>query len=214
MTDRSWSRAQFREAARAIAAVSRRLYDKGWSPATSSNYSMRLNADYCAITVSGKDKGLLQETDVMVVDMQGNVASAGRPSAETGLHTQIYRRFDTANTVLHTHSLCSTVLTMHWPNERALVLEGYELLKALDGIHTHDVRIALPVFDNTQDIVALAEEVDRTMTSVEMPPVYMIRGHGIYTWARDMDTCYRQVEALEFLFAVEVERRKIGGSTS
>ena len=195
MTARLWSPTLFREAARNIAAISQRLYEHGWSPATSSNYSMRLNADYCAITVSGKDKGTLNEADVMVVDMQGVPASNGKPSAETGLHT---------------HSLASTVLTMHWPERHELVLKGYELLKALDGITTHDSELVIPIFDNTQDIDALARDVDAAMASGSIRYAYLIRGHGIYTWAKDMATCFRQIEALEVLLAVELERHKIG----
>jgi methylthioribulose-1-phosphate dehydratase len=210
MSARLWSPTLFREAARNIAAISQRLYEKGWSPATSSNYSMRLNADYCAVTVSGKDKGTLNEADVMVVDLQGEPASVGKPSAETGLHTQIYRRYPDIGVVLHTHSLASTVLTMHWPEHNELVLKGYELLKALDGVTTHDSELVIPIFDNTQDIDALAIAVDAAMAAGRVHYAYLIRGHGIYTWAKDMATCFRQIEALEVLLAVELERRKIG----
>ncbi|MDF1629822.1 MAG: methylthioribulose 1-phosphate dehydratase [Alcanivoracaceae bacterium] len=210
MIARPWSPTLFREAARNIAAISQRLYEHGWSPATSSNYSMRLNADYCAVTVSGKDKGTLNEADVMVVDMQGTPASSGKPSAETGLHTQIYRRFADIGAVLHTHSLASTVLTMHWPERNELVLSGYELLKALDGVTSHDTELVIPIFDNTQDIDALARDVDAGMADGRIRYAYLIRGHGIYTWAKDMATCFRQIEALEVLLAVELERRKIG----
>lgn len=210
MSARLWSPTLFREAARNIAAISQRLYEKGWSPATSSNYSMRLNADYCAVTVSGKDKGTLNEADVMVVDLQGEPASVGKPSAETGLHTQIYRRYPNIGAVLHTHSLASTVLTMHWPERNELVLKGYELLKALDGVTTHDSELVIPIFDNTQDIDALAIAVDAAMAAGRVHYAYLIRGHGIYTWAKDMATCFRQIEALEVLLAVELERRKIG----
>ena len=210
MTARPWSPTLFREAARKIAAISQRLYEHGWSPATSSNYSMRLNTDYCAVTVSGKDKGTLNEADVMVVDMQGLPASNGKPSAETGLHTQIYRRFANIGAVLHTHSLASTVLTMHWPERNELVLKGYELLKALDGVTSHDTELVIPIFDNTQDIDALARDVDAAMAAGRIRYANLIRGHGIYTWAKDMATCFRQIEALEVLLAVELERRKIG----
>lgn len=210
MTARRWSSADFRDAARSIAAVSQRLYRHGWSPATSSNYSQRLNADFCAVTVSGKDKGLLTEADVMVVDLHGRPASDGKPSAETALHTQLYRRFDHVGAVLHTHSQASTLLTMHWPDEASIVLRGYELLKAFSGIHTHDTELVIPVYDNTQDIDSLAALVDADMQQGKISHAYLIRGHGVYTWADSMAACYRQLEALEFLFAVDIERRKIG----
>lgn len=210
MIERPYSTADFREASRALAAIGQRIYGNGWSPATSSNYSVRLNEQYAAVTQSGKDKGLLRETDIMAVDMQGQPASEGKPSAETLLHTQLYRRYPDVGAVLHTHSHASTVLTMHWP-ANSICLEGYELLKALHGYSTHQSRLVIPVFDNTQDIAALADDVDAAMDAGQASHAYLIRGHGLYTWAADLPTCYRQLEALEVLLAIELDRRRLSG---
>ena len=209
MTDRPYSVSAYRDAARTLAALGRRIYGHGWSPATSSNYSLRLNQGHAAITRSGRDKGLLEETDIMVVNLDGQPVGDGKPSAETLLHTRLYRRYPEIGAVLHTHSHASTVLTMHWPGN-SLTLEGYELLKALDGVQTHDTRLTIPVFENTQDIAALAEQVDAVMAEGRAPYAYLIRGHGLYTWARDAAICYRQLEALETLLAVELDRRRLG----
>ena len=66
------------------------LYKSGWSPATSSNYSARIDDQHIAITVSGKHKGALTSGDVMVVNLDGEpVQSDCRSSAETLLHTVI-----------------------------------------------------------------------------------------------------------------------------
>lgn len=205
-----YSLSDYREAARGLAAVGRRLYGHGWSPATSSNYSARLNDGHAAITRSGRDKGLLDETDIMVVDLDGRpLGDDGKPSAETLLHTQLYRRSPEIGAVLHTHSHAATVLTMHWPGN-SLTLEGYELLKALDGVQTHDTRLTIPIFENTQDIAALAREVDAAMDRGAASHAYLIRGHGLYTWARDLPVCYRQLEALETMLAVTLDRRRLG----
>jgi hypothetical protein len=50
----------------------RELAHAGWTPATSSNFSRRLDDRHAAITVSGRDKGRLTEADIMVVDFDGN----------------------------------------------------------------------------------------------------------------------------------------------
>ena len=193
MPERPYSTTVFRDAARALAATGQRIYANGWSPATSSNYSQRLNTDFAAVTQSGKDKGLLRETDIMAVNMDGQPASSGKPSAETLLHTQLYRFDGNIQAVLHTHSHASTVLTMHWP-ANSITLEGYELLKALQGITSHNSRLTIPVFENTQDIAALAAKVDQQMRSGHISHAYLIRGHGLYTWANDLPTCYRSEE--------------------
>lgn len=196
----------------ALAATGRRLWQLGLSPATSSNYSCRLDADHCVITRSGRDKGLLTAADIMVVDMAGQPINGGKPSAETGLHTQLYRRFAAMGAVLHTHSIATTALTMHCLKSEELVLEGYELLKVFDGIDTHATRIHLPVFPNTQDIDQLARDVDARFDQGDFP-AYLIRGHGLYTWADTLDHCFHQIEALEHLLKVELLRHQTGDMT-
>lgn len=196
----------FERCAERIIAVSRDIYSRGWSPATSSNYSMRINKRCCAITVSGKHKGELGLRDVMAVDLCGNALMDLKPSAETLLHTQLYAREADIGAVLHTHSVRATVLTMEQPALDTLVLHGYELLKAFSGVKTHDTEVRIPVFDNTQDMVVLSQQVEARMQEDGTGVAYLIRGHGLYTWAEDMTACMRQLEALEFLLDCEWQR--------
>ena len=103
----------FEQARDSIITAGQRIWRQGWCPATSSNFSQRLDEERCAITVSGRDKGALQESDIMQVDMQGQSLDGHKPSAETLLHTQLYRRDSTIGAVLHTHSVKATLVSMH-----------------------------------------------------------------------------------------------------
>jgi methylthioribulose-1-phosphate dehydratase len=195
----------FLSAAAAIAEVGRDLYGRGWLPATSGNLSVRLDADSCAVTVSSRHKGRLAVADVMRVDLAGRALSPGRPSAETLLHTALYGRSEAIGAVLHTHGPASTVVGLRHPGRTELVVEGYELLKAFAGIETHATRLAFPIFDNTQDIAALAGEVGARLDRAPPPCYgYLIRGHGTYVWGRDLDEAGRHLEALEYLAACEL----------
>lgn len=196
----------FERCAEHIIGASRDIYHRGWSPATSSNYSMRLNELCCAITVSGKHKGELGLQDVMVVDMDGKPLMDRKPSAETLLHTQLYLRDPTIGAVLHTHSVRATVLSMELAGQDTLTLEGYELQKAFTGISTHDCALHIPVFDNTQDILELSCQVEERMRREGTGIAYLIRGHGLYTWGEDLPSCMRYLEALEFLLDCEWQR--------
>src|SRR5690606_22365014 len=130
--------ARLRAAAEEIAAATRELAAAGMTPATSSNFSRRLDARHAAITISGRDKGHLAADDIMVVDFDGRaVGSSHRPSAETLLHTQLYRRFPEVGCVLHTHSVAQTVASRVHAREGRVQLAGYELLKAFEGNTTH-----------------------------------------------------------------------------
>jgi methylthioribulose-1-phosphate dehydratase len=181
----------------------------GWTPATSSNFSHRLDQRHAAITVSGKDKGRLVEDDIMVVDFNGQaVGRPLRPSAETLLHTRLYARFPDVGCVLHTHSPVQTIASRLWASQGHIRLEGYELLKALHGNTTHELAIELPVFANTQDMNVLAAQVE---AALDAGPLwgYLIDGHGLYAWGRDMAEARRHLEAFEFLLHCELELHKL-----
>lgn len=199
----------FADCAALLVAVGHELYRQGWSPATSSNYSMRLDSDSCAITVSGKHKGRLTVRDIMSVDLDGQPLMDAKPSAETLLHTQLYRFDDAIGAVLHTHSPHATVLSRYLAARDHLVLAGYELLKAFRSITTHDTTMIVPIFDNTQDIPALAQQVSAYLSANPACCAYIIRGHGVYTWGATLDDCLRHLEALEFLFCCEVQSRQL-----
>lgn len=175
--------------------------------ATSGNISVRLEPDRLAITRSGTHKGFLAAADVMAVDLDGRALTAGKPSAETGLHCQIYRLHPAAGAVVHCHSVPGTVLSML--GGEAIAFTGYELVKAFAGQTTHDVTLTLPVVENDQDIPRLVGRVEGIVRDPAFAMGYMIRGHGAYVWAPTMAQALAQTEALEFLLSCELERRKI-----
>ena len=197
----------FEDRARELVEAGKVLYEKGLVPATSGNFSARITDDRFAITVSGKHKGYLTVADIMQVDAQGKSQDGRRPSAETALHLQIYRRFPDAAVVLHHHSLYATLLSQISPHE--VVFTGYELLKAFPDIDTHQATLRLPVFDNTQNISELADEVDVYMDANSPVHGYLIRGHGLYTWGESREAVLRHVEAFEFLCNCELMKRGV-----
>jgi methylthioribulose-1-phosphate dehydratase len=201
---------RFAQSADAIADAARELAASGWTPATSSNFSVRIDRDHAAITISGRDKGRLGRDDIMLIDMQGKaVGTSARPSAETELHTQIYNRFPDMNVVLHTHSRTQSVASRLFARDGVIKLEGWELQKAIAGQTTHDSELAIPVFPNTQHMPELVAQVDAWLDSGRPLHAYLINGHGIYTWGRDMAETRRHLEALEFLLGCELDLRKL-----
>ncbi|WP_424810941.1 methylthioribulose 1-phosphate dehydratase [Roseococcus sp. YIM B11640] len=196
-------------ATEAIRAAGRRMDALGWVPATAGNISVRLPDGRVAITRSGFHKGFIPEDGVMAVDLDGRAEDSNlRPSAETGLHCGIYRRFPEAGAALHGHSVPATVLSRL--SGDAIALAGYELLKAFPGLPTHEAAIRLPVVDNDQDIPRLQARVTQAWDADPAhPPGYLIRGHGLYVWAGDMPGALMRLEALEFMLACELEARRL-----
>lgn len=185
----------------ALLQTGRYLDARGWVPATSGNLSMRLQGGQIAITRSGAHKGRLAIDDLLILEHDGRPRQGGTPSAETGLHLQIYRRDPSVQAVLHPHSPGATLMTRLFGE--AVVLRDYELLKALEGITTHDTQVTLPIFANDQNIPRLAEEVEHWMRHHGQPQAYLIRQHGLYTWGKSIESALRKLEALEFLFDIE-----------
>jgi methylthioribulose-1-phosphate dehydratase len=205
------SPALFAERADAIATAAAELAAFGWTPATSSNFSMRLDNELAAITISGRDKGKLGRDDIMIVDMEGKaVGTAARPSAETELHTQIYRRYPAMGVVLHTHSRTQSVASRLFSKDGVVRLEGWELQKAIAGQTTHESTLEIPVFPNTQHMPELVARVDAWLDAGKPLYAYLIDGHGIYTWGRDMPETRRHLEALEFLLGCELDLKRLG----
>ena len=196
--------------AQEIIDAGRFLYGRGWSPATSSNYSTRLSPTEALLTVSGKHKGQLGVDDVLVTDLSGNSLEPGKkPSAETLLHTQLYSWRPEIGAVLHTHSVNATVLSRLTPGD-FIEFEDYELQKAFSGVSTHESRVRVPIFDNDQDIALLAAKVQPWLDQHPDCVGYLIRGHGLYTWGAHMNDALRQIEAFEFLFECELKMRALG----
>ena len=209
MSDIPYDQNHLRHLAGEIITNVRELSLAGWTPATSSNFSRRLDERHAAITVSGRDKGRLTEADIMVVDFDGNaVGSEHRPSAETLLHTQLYKRFPGVGCVLHTHSKAQTVASRLYAGAGHVHLEGYELLKAFPGTSTHEAALDIPVLPNSQDMRTLAAQVDALLDRQPMWG-YLIDGHGLYAWGQDRAEARRHLEAFEFRLGCELELRTL-----
>jgi methylthioribulose-1-phosphate dehydratase len=193
-------------AADSIVGAGRRMDRRGWVPATAGNISVRLGPERIAITRSGTHKGYLNAADVMEVDLSGRAITPSKPSAETGLHCQLYRLSPAVGAVLHGHSVAATVLSLAGGDRIAFT--GYEVVKAFEGQTTHATTVELPIYDNDQDIARLAAAIEPDLRR-GLPLGYLIRGHGVYVWAETMHTALARLEGLEFLLACELERRRI-----
>ena len=179
----------------------------GWVPATSGNFSRRLADGRIAITRSGADKGQLNPSDIVVLDPGMRIPHS--VSAETALHMGRYRTDAAIGAVLHVHSVAATVLSRVAAQQGELRLDGFEMLKSIAGVTTHEVALALPIFPNSQDMDALADLIEAHLGAGAMVPGYLLAGHGLYAWGRDVNEARRHVEGLEFLLDCALEERRI-----
>jgi methylthioribulose-1-phosphate dehydratase len=204
---RSSDRAEWPEIA-ALRRIGAEFHRRGWSVGTSSNYSVVLGRDplRLLVTASGKDKGRLTADDFVVVDAAGKPVGENhaKPSAETLLHCLLAEKLPNVGAVLHTHSVWNTVLSDRFAHQGGFAISGYEMLKGLCGVGSHEHEEMIAVVDNTQDIPKLAKEIIRRIDGHDpgLRHGYLIRRHGLYTWGRDLEEAYRHIEIFEFLFEV------------
>ena len=192
-------------AAEALCSVGRRFDQRGWVLGTSGNFSVVLDRDplRLAITPSAAFKGELTPADILEMDQHATSLGAGgaQPSAEALLHVEIVRTRN-AGAVLHTHSKWSTLLSDAHAAEGGLAIEGYEMLKGLDGVRSHEHREWLPIVENDQHVPRLAAVVRETLDRDPAAHGFLIRRHGLYTWGAELRDAVRHVEILEFLLEV------------
>lgn len=187
-----------------LLAVIHTFHAKGWAPATSSNYSFRnptpAEQTY-TISRSGVDKGLFTTDDFMVVDRHGQALPPFqnlKPSAETLLHTMLYEQAG-VHAVLHTHTVENTVFSWARRNMEAYDISGFELLKGITGISTHEAHLRLPIFPNSQDMEQLSDHIRASLQLYPGVPGFLLAGHGLYAWGSSIAEAKRHVEVLEFL---------------
>jgi methylthioribulose-1-phosphate dehydratase len=193
-----------------LAETGRAFHARGWALGTSGNYSavVKMQPVRLVITSSGVDKAQLNKKHFLTIDDHANILRGdGRPSAEALLHVAVARARG-AGCILHTHSVWSTILSDRHAAKKSLAIRGYEMLKGLEGVKTHEHQEWIPIFENSQDILALAKEVEALLKQDLRPHGFLLRGHGLYTWGEDVAQARRHVEIFEFLLEV-VGRREL-----
>ena len=197
---------KFAALAAELAAIGRGFYARGWVLGTSGNFSAVISREpmRLAITSTGLDKGALDSSSFIEMDESARVVrGGGRPSAEALLHVTIVRELG-AGAVLHTHSVWSTVLSGAHAARGGVEIRGYEMLKGLEGVRTHEHREWLPILENSQDMMELSGRVAKLLREDRSAHGFLLREHGLYTWGSTLQEAKRHVEILEFLMEVVV----------
>jgi len=192
----------FAQSAASLSAIAKGFHARGWLLGTSGNLSAVVSRDplRLAMSPSGIDKGELTAAQVLLVDEQAQVLSdhRGKPSDETLLHLRIVKDRE-AGAVLHTHSVWNTILSDLHAGDGGISIEGYEMLKGLAGIRTHEHREWLPIIKNSQDMSALASSMGKTLSNNPQAHGLLLHRHGLYSWGSNLQEAKRHIEIFEFL---------------
>lgn len=207
---------RFIEIAAGLAAAAKGFHARGWLLGTSGNLSAVVQREplRLAMSPSGVDKGELTPEQLLSIDEKARIVSAhdGKPSDESLLHLRIVKDRD-AGAVLHTHSVWNTILSDFYASQGGVTIEGYEMLKGLQGVRTHEHTEFIPIIDNSQDMPALADLVGQTLNKHKGAHGFLLRRHGLYSWGQSLAEAKRHIEILEFLFETMGRTLRIQGNT-
>lgn len=195
------------QAVRDVLTLAHHAGARGWIPATSGNFSVRVDDAHAAVTASGGDKTKLTADGVIISDING--PAHPRASAEAPLHLALYRVSPEIGAVAHVHSMASVLASLHFQKAGHVELQGLELLKAFRGTTTHETTLDVAIFDNTQDMDALAVEVEKRFKSKPLGFGFLLAGHGLYAWGRDTADALRHLDAFDYLFTLVLKMKGI-----
>jgi methylthioribulose-1-phosphate dehydratase len=205
----------FAQIASSLASIAKGFHARGWVVGTSGNLSAVVERAplRLAMSPSGVDKGELSAEQILLIDDHARVLSdhQGKPSDESPLHIRVVQERG-AGAVFHTHSVWNTILSDLHAHEGGLAIEGYEMLKGLEGVRTHAHREWVPILENSQDMPALAESVGKMLSQDQRAHAFLLRRHGLYSWGNDLAQARRHVEILEFLFETVGRAASMKGS--
>ena len=192
----------FPELACNLSAIAKSFHGRGWLLGTSGNLSAVVQREplRLAMSPSGVDKGELTPEQMLTIDEHARIVNQdfGKPSDESLLHIRIVQERN-AGAVLHTHSVWNNVLSDLYASEGGVTISGYEMLKGLQGVRTHEHSEWLPIIDNSQDMPALAESIAQTLNTHPDAHGFLLRRHGMYSWGETLAQAKRHVEIFEFL---------------
>ena len=185
-----------------LAAIAKSFHARGWLLGTSGNLSAVVQREplRLAMSPSGVDKGELTPDQMLTIDENARIVNQdfGKPSDESLLHIRIVKERGTG-AVLHTHSVWNNILSDLYSSDGGVTISGYEMLKGLQGVRTHEHSEWLPIIDNSQDMPALAESIAQTLNEHPGAHGFLLRRHGLYSWGETLAQAKRHVEILEFL---------------
>lgn len=182
-----------------LASVIRDLNSKGWSPATSTNYSFRDEQSQIWVSRSGVDKCKFQSSDFIKVNSRGESIEEYaqiKPSAETLIHCYIYEMFPETKVILHSHGINPVLISSIEKSE--VSFEGFEIQKGFEGQITHHNQVRIPIIDNSQDMSFFEKELiyKRNLLTNHC---FIIRKHGTYAWGKSLFEAKRHLETLDYL---------------
>ena len=177
---------------------SKRIYQKGMSPATSGNISVRTDKGIL-ISSSGVCLNDLDEADVVLIDFDGNLLEGDKkPSSEKILHAQIYDLRDDVNAIIHSHCQYITAFacsdtTIEVPILPEFIFYFDKIPKAPSGLPS-SMQLAID-----------------TAECFKKSDVVLMQNHGVVCGANTLQQCFYLLESIRAYAETYFGTQVLGG---
>ncbi|MBB2683001.1 aldolase (plasmid) [Rhizobium sophoriradicis] len=95
-----------------ICRYGRSLFERGLTPGSSGNISLRLEDGGWLVTPTNASLGFLDPARISRLDAEGRLLSGDKPTKEIPLHSALYDTRGSARAIVHLHSTHAVALTM------------------------------------------------------------------------------------------------------
>jgi L-fuculose-phosphate aldolase len=178
-----------------LAAVGRRLGEERLVLGGAGNVSVRAGAQV-AISAAQASLAALDPTEVVVVDLAGELLEGGRPaSSELKLHLDVYRRFG-AGAVVHTHSPSATALSC--------------VLVEVPVVHYQMLLLGGPVRVAPYATFGSSELAEMTVEALEGRTAALMANHGAIVHGPDLEAAFERACLLEWLCELYLRASAVG----
>ena len=190
-----------------LITIAKNFYDRKWMYGTAGNLSARTSNDSIWITASGQNKGELTQEHFLKVDLSGKILYSPpklRPSAETSIHTAVYKKYPDMYACLHVHMLESNWVCEDYSDNK-IPLAKLEMLKGF-GWKPSMGTPCIHVIENFEYVPKIAEEMDTILSPNDIIPGFLIRGHGITAWGKNIQEARNRLELFSYIFSFMCRR--------
>lgn len=157
------------------------LRQYGYNDSHSGNASV-LEGDAFWITPTGACADILQADHLVACQVDGAIANGA--SLDAPLHQAVYQQNTKARAVFHSHGPYSVAITMNGEDFMPLDFEGQLYFSRVPVI-------SIPYPDY------VAKSPTQVATVLSKHPIVVVRGHGVYTWAENLNLAYKWTCSLE-----------------
>lgn len=172
--------------AKTIVDTSKYIYNRKLTSGKAGNVSSRFkgeDGDIIAITPTLKSLKNLNEQDIVLLDLDGNVLSKGKPSSEVNLHLSIYKKRKDINGIIHSHSPYATGFAF---SEKKI--KGRDRFEKISGSFLIDVEYEDP---GSEELAISASK------AAEHEDVIILKNHGVICMGSSLDEACELSEFIE-----------------